>query len=132
MPRSNDELDEIVCQFVMHCWQEGETRAVVANLLSGIGNTEPSLKLHLAGARRLYQARVKLELGGRCCPVTWAMAETRAGLLLHWGWAEQALMVLLMHHGPELPKGRHHFPAAPEESSHEPSRHKDQDKARSF
>ena len=98
-PDSKDELDHAACQFLMHCWQEGETRAVVANLLSGIGNSEPSLKWHLAGTRRLYAAWVKRELGARCCPITWSMAEAIAGILLHWSWIEEGAMVLLLHHG---------------------------------
>ena len=98
-PNSKEELDHAACQFLMHCWQEGETRAVVANLLSGIGNTEPSLKWHLAGTRRLYAAWVKRELGARCCPVTWSMAEAIAGILIHWSWVEEGAMVLLLHHG---------------------------------
>ena len=94
-PDSKQELDHAACQFLMHCWQEGKTRAVGANLLSGIGNTEPSLKWHLAGTRRRYAAWVKRELCARCCPATWSMAEAIAGIL---SWEEGA-MVLLLHHG---------------------------------
>ena len=97
-PQSNEELDAVATQFLLHCWQEGETRAVVANLLSGISDTEPSLRSHLGGTRRLYQAWIRRELGSRCCPVTLQMAEALAGLMIHWDFFEDAVMILLLHH----------------------------------
>ena len=30
-PNSKEELDDAACQFLMHCWQDGKTRAMGAN-----------------------------------------------------------------------------------------------------
>jgi len=97
-PLSNEELDASCSRFLLHCWQEGETRATVANLLSCIGDREPSLRWHLSGTRRLHRTWIKRELGVRCCALYWSMTEALAGLFLHWGWLHEALMALLMHH----------------------------------
>ena len=98
-PEIKEELDSAVCQFILAAWQEGETRALVANLISGISDAEPSLRNYLAGARRLHMAWIKRELGGRCCPIPWWMARAIAGMLLHWSYVEDCTMVLLGHHG---------------------------------
>ena len=98
-PSANEDLDSAVCAFILVAWQEGETRALVANLLSAIGDTEPSLRLWLHGARRLHQAWVKRELGGRCCPMSRWMARAIAGVLLWWKKERQSFVVALGHHG---------------------------------
>ena len=98
-PELNEELDAEVCAFIVACWQEGETRALVANLLSGIGDSQPCLRLSLHGARRLHRVWIKKELGGRCCPRSMWMARAIAGLLLWWGKEEQAFTLLLGYHG---------------------------------
>ena len=55
-PQTNEGLDACACAFIMMAWQEGETRALVGNLISGIGDSEPSLRQWLHGARRLHAA----------------------------------------------------------------------------
>jgi len=82
----------------MMAWQEGDTRALVGNLISGIGDSEPSLRQWLHGARRLHTAWIKRELGGRCCPMTGWMARAIAGLLLFWNFEREAFVFLLGHY----------------------------------
>ena len=41
---------------IMMAWQEGETRALVRNLISGISGNKPSVRQWLHGTRRLHTA----------------------------------------------------------------------------
>ena len=55
-PGDNGETDSVACRFILAAWHEGATRAPVANRVSGISDSEPSLRNGLAGARRLHMA----------------------------------------------------------------------------
>ncbi len=55
-PEDGDELDARVCEFGEMAWEEGETRALYANLISGIPWYEESLRQHLCSSRRLLSA----------------------------------------------------------------------------
>ena len=96
--QTNEGLDAGACAFIMMAWQESETRALVGNLISGIGDSKPSLRQGLHGARRLHTAWIKRELGGRCCPMTGWMARAIAGLLLFWRFEREAFVVLFCVH----------------------------------
>ena len=43
-PQTNKGLDACACTLIMVAWQEGETRALVRNLISSIDDSEPSLR----------------------------------------------------------------------------------------
>ncbi len=59
-PRS--EMDSAVSQFILAAWREGEARALVANLISWISDTEPSLCIYFNEARRLHMSWTKANL----------------------------------------------------------------------
>ena len=64
LPDAADELDELLEEYVEHCWLEGDTRAEIANLLSASSHPVTELarvSAHLRGAWRYYGLWVKLE-----------------------------------------------------------------------
>ncbi len=69
-PDDPEELDPVLCEYAEDCWQEGETKATFANLLSGLGDEEPDIKQHMHGAWRLKSTWDKHEPPPRSTPIT--------------------------------------------------------------
>ena len=56
------QIDELVSNYICECWEEGEARSLVANLLSGLQHESPSLKRNLNSSWRLLGAWARREM----------------------------------------------------------------------
>ncbi len=98
-PEVKEEVDSTVCQSILTAWGRNRSGALVADRISKLGDSEPSLRSYLAGARRLHMDWIKREHGGRGCPIPWWMVCAIADMLLHWSCIKDCTMVLRSHHG---------------------------------
>ena len=76
---SGYSLDDQFCEYLCWLWEEGESRAALANLVSGIRHFEEALQPHLFAARRLITAWDKNEFATRSFPLTPLMRDALAG-----------------------------------------------------
>lgn len=81
-PASESALDELLCTFAEELWQEGESRSILGDVLSGLGFYFVSLKGRLKAAWRLYGTWGKLELPVRAVPFTIKILRGCCGLAL--------------------------------------------------
>ena len=98
-PSDGDELDYVVAQFGEMAWEEGETRALYANLLSGLPLYEESLRQYLNCSRRLLTAWDKNEWTVRSFPLTPDMFFALAGSAVSVGWLIEAAALLVGYDG---------------------------------
>ena len=94
-PRDEAELSKRLADFVEILWEEGESKADLANLLSALHDAEPSVDPALRAARRLYHVWKRDELQEQSTPAKVEWVQALAGLALHWRWPEIALMLAL-------------------------------------
>ena len=94
-PEDEDGLDDELSLFAEAAWQEGETKATVDNLISGIKLVEPRLQFKLRGVLRLMRAWKKKEVTAKCAPMTLQMLKAMVGLCFAWGWLEEAALLWL-------------------------------------
>ena len=100
-PSEAEELDEFMEEYVEHCWQQGDTRAEVANLLSALSHPVTGLARaakHLRGAWRYYGLWVKLEKKEKCLPIRPVTCRAIAGRAIARGWFDMAFVLLLAYH----------------------------------
>ena len=98
-PSDGDELDHVVSQFGEMAWEEGETRALFANLLSGLPLYEESLRQYLNCSRRLLTAWDKNEWTVRSFPLTPDMTFAMVGLAVSLDWLVEATALLVGYDG---------------------------------
>ena len=92
------ELDPLLCEYAQECWQEGETKATYANLLSALGDAEADIKPYMHAAWRLKTAWDKNEASVRCTPMTPSIVLAMAGLAFKWKWADTGFTLLIAYH----------------------------------
>ena len=100
-PEAADELDELLEEYVEHCWLEGDTRAEIANLLSALSHPVTGLarvSSHLRGAWRFYGLWVKLEKREKCLPIRRLTCRAIAGRAIAHEWYDMAFLFLLAFH----------------------------------
>jgi hypothetical protein len=100
-PSEAEALDELMEEYVEHCWQQGDTRAEIANLLSAISHPLTGLARaakHLKGAWRYYGLWVKLEKKDKCLPIRPLTCRAIAGRAVARGWFDLAFILLLAYH----------------------------------
>ena len=56
LPKERARMDDIVSEYVETLWSQGEGRALAADTVAGLQNTQPSLRGHLPGTWRLLKA----------------------------------------------------------------------------
>ena len=98
-PSDRDELDMLVSQFAEAAWEEGESRATFACLVSGISYLVPSLRNSLFGSKRLITAWDKSEVVARSFPINNDMACALAGSALSWNWCLIAFTIIIGYSG---------------------------------
>ena len=98
IPAAAMDFDCQLCCFSEALWQEGDSRGVLGNTLSGLAHFVPGLRGKLSGAWRLYAAWVKSEPSCRAPPLTVGMAQAISGALLQLGYARAAWCTLLCFH----------------------------------
>ena len=98
-PSDRDELDLLVSQFAEAAWEDGESRATLACLVSGISYLVPPLRNSLFGSRRLITAWDKSEMVARSFPIMDEMACALAGSALFRNWYLEAFAILIGYAG---------------------------------
>ena len=96
-PRSETELSDRLMEVAEVLWEEGESKADLANLLSAFHDAMPAIDPCLRGAWRLYHVWKKEELAEQSTPAKEEWVEAMAGLALHWQWPEMAVMIMLTY-----------------------------------
>ena len=91
-------FDLLVSRFIEEAWQDGEPRALIGNLLSGLKFFVPPLKGRLSGGWRLHTAWGKHELPARAPPTTFEGTLAISGVLWMWQFIDAALGVILISH----------------------------------
>ena len=94
-PDKESELGLLLTDFAEVLWEEGESKADLANLLSALHDAEPSVDPFLRAAWRLYHVWKKNELAEQCTPARQEWVQALCGLALHWNWFEIALVLIL-------------------------------------
>ena len=93
LPTNQQELLPLLEQFAEELWQEGESKADLANLLSALELAEAELKTATRSAWRLYGAWKCNRMQPRCTKKKWLRA--LVGRALKNGWCNEAFVLLL-------------------------------------
>jgi hypothetical protein len=88
-------LDEQFADWIKTAYEEGETRGLVGDALSGIQHFVPSLKRNLNMSWRLYNAWQKSELPAQAPPITLLLAMAVAGLPVEMNYTGFAVVLML-------------------------------------
>jgi len=78
------EFDQQVCEVIDIAWQEGESRGLIGDLLSGLVAKVGALRHRLHGAWRLFGAWGRLELPARAWPLS--LDQVLAMAWVAWSW----------------------------------------------
>jgi hypothetical protein len=92
------EIDMLVSQFVDTCWQEGEPRSLIGDLLSGFSHFVPSSKRQLNGSWRLHAAWGRHELPERALAISSTVMLSLASVAWKWGFTDVALLLRVGFH----------------------------------
>jgi hypothetical protein len=98
LPSDHSALDSVVCAYIEVLWQEGESKSLAGDLLSGLQHHTPALKGWLNGGWRLHGAWSKLELPARALPISPLMAQALAGKALLMHWKDVCILILVGFH----------------------------------
>ena len=88
-------FDLQVCEFIDMCWEEGETRMVVGDLLSGLQHKVPALRGALRGGWRLWAAWGRRELPARVPPISLFALQALVGWCVWHRYGDVAIALLL-------------------------------------
>ena len=98
VPSTVLEFDTLLTHWVECIYSEGESKALLANALSGLAHLVPALKGRLNASWRLYHTWCRTEPVKQAPPLTVAMAQCMAGAFVEMDEPEIAVLVLLAHH----------------------------------
>ena len=97
LPREEQEMPPILEEYAETLWQEGESKADLANLLSAIELAEARLKPVTRSAWRLYGVWKKNEMTPRCTPIRLRWLKAMAGFAVKRGWTHDAFVLLVSY-----------------------------------
>jgi hypothetical protein len=97
LPKQEEDLPPLLEEFAETLWQEGESKADLANLLSALELTEARLKPMTRSAWRLYGVWKKNEMSPRCTPMKLKWLRAMAGFALQRGWYKDAFVLLVSY-----------------------------------
>ena len=95
LPGQEEDLDEEIQSYAEVLWEEGEPKALLADLLSGLKNIHERLSGFLKGSWRLYTVWCRSEVGAKATPMTRRIARAMAGKALQKRWFHTALQILV-------------------------------------
>ena len=98
LPSRTVEFDCLLCEFAQSLWEEGDSKAALANTICGLTHEVEMLKGRLHGVWRLFHCWGRSEAVKRAPPINSANARALAGYFLHQGYVGTAIMVLVAHH----------------------------------
>ena len=91
-------VDIRLCEYIEHCWEEGETRNLPANARSGLMHFIPSLRGALPGSQRLLAAWSKNELPNRAAPLPIKFLMALVGCAIRGNDLRMATTLLVAFH----------------------------------
>ena len=91
LPLQKDDMDDLLCQAIEHAWENGEARALAANMISGLEHHVNGLRGLLKGAKRLWRQWGKLEDISRAPPLDARTVLAMCWYLWDWGYPEVAV-----------------------------------------
>ena len=99
LPKEGSRLDAVVSDYVEHLWATGEGRALAADTLAGIQDTQPQMKGRLQGSWRLLKTWNVNEIPCRAPPMPLDVLEALIGYFTFKNLPLVALSLLLGFHG---------------------------------
>ena len=97
-PSSGPATDARLQEFIECIWEEGESKQVGNDLISGFILFSPSLKRTLVGAKRMMKAWSRVELPARAPPATALIVYAVAQWFMQAGFQDSAVLFLLGWH----------------------------------
>ena len=95
LPRDESDLPPILEKYAEALWQEGESKADLANLLAALELEEGQLKAITRSAWRLYGTWKRNEMQPRCTPITRKWLRALAGCAVKRQWHAVAFVLLV-------------------------------------
>ena len=95
LPHQEEELPPLLEEYAEPLWQEGESKADLANLLSAMELAEARLKPVTRSSWRLYGVWKKNEMTPRCTPIRLRWLKAMAGFAIKRGWHRDAFVLLI-------------------------------------
>ena len=94
VPIDTIEFDDMVAEAIESAWEEGESRALVGNVLSGLEHFVTGLRGSLKRGWKLWRQWGLQELPDRAPPLSLEGAMAMAGVLWDRGWLLEALLLV--------------------------------------
>ena len=85
LPRGEADFDDVACQYVEHCWQEGEPQGSARDALAGLQFLVKRLRGQLTGSWSLMKAWQMKELPARAPPIILLWLHAVVGYFLRQG-----------------------------------------------
>ena len=98
LPVSGHHMDQLMVTCIECAWSEGEARALVGDLLSGLSHFIPSLRGMLAGSWRLHAAWGRLEMPARAWPLNEDQLYAMCCVACQWNFMDVVVVLLLGYH----------------------------------
>jgi len=92
---SADGLDALVSLFINDLWENGESKGIANDVISGLGHYMPAVKRSLVGSRRLLACWGRLELPNRAPPLTPVFTYAIASYFKEKNWTDSLVLLLL-------------------------------------
>ena len=99
LPKEGSRLDGVVSEYIEHLWSSGEGRALAADTLASIQDTQPQMKGRLQGSWRLLKTWNVNEIPCRAPPMPLDVLESLVGYFTFKKLPLVALSLLLGFHG---------------------------------
>ena len=99
LPHQRFQMDGLVSDYVEHLWATGEGRALAADTVAGLQDTQPQLRGYLVGTWRLLKAWNTTEIPNRAPPMPVEVLEAMVGHALFHQRPLFALSLLLGFYG---------------------------------
>ena len=99
LPRHRYLMDTLIRDYVEHLWSTGEGRALAADTVAGLQDTQPQLRGHLQGTWRLLRTWNTSEIPNRAPPMPVEVLEAMVGHSLFHNRPLFALSLLLGFYG---------------------------------
>ena len=91
-------LDELLSSFVEYCWENGDPKAYVGELLSSVSHFIPAARGHVPGAWKLHGAWSRAELPNRAPPFSLVITYALCNVFRASSWPSSVVLFALGFH----------------------------------
>ena len=91
------DFDEQLCRVIDMAWEEGESRSLIRDMLSGLAHKVHALHGRLPGAWRLHAAWGRLEMPLRAWPLSPSQVLALAYVALQWEMPDVSIALLVQY-----------------------------------